>query len=333
MLGLALHAAGDIRAKEVAELVEKQAKVAEAEAHWPSDYDYLMEFYIDDSVESTAFALRLLSLSKPDSPLLPKAAAWLVNHRDGGYYWLSTKQTSMVVFGLLEYVKITHEFEADFTADVYVNDSKVLSRHFTGADTMKSELPQITLPTAQLHSGANTVRVQKSGPGRLYWSARGEYYSADKRNFQNNKFTLNITRDYYRMAPQKVQDRIVYDLQPLSGEVHSGDVIAVRLSVNGSEWRYLLVEDPIPAGAEFVQRDDLYELHQKADWWGFWFTRREFHDDRAAFFQTYFDGHKEYVYLLKIVNPGKFRISPASVQPMYQPSVISTTDAAYLEVK
>jgi uncharacterized protein YfaS (alpha-2-macroglobulin family) len=333
MLGLALHTAGDSRDREVAAMIEKQAVVDEAEAHWPSDYDYLMEFYIDDSVESTAYALRLLSLTTPESPLLPKAAAWLVNHRDGGYYWLSTKQTSMVVFGLLEYVKVTHEFDADFTADVYVNDNKVMSRHFTKADTMKSELPQVKLPTDQLRQGANSVRIQKSGPGRLYWSARGEYYSADKRNFQNNKFSLNITRDYYRMVPQQVAEKIVYDLQPLSGEVHSGDVIAVRLSVNGSEWRYLLIEDPIPAGAEFIQRDDLYELKQKADWWGFWFTRREFHDDHAAFFQTYFKDHKEYVYLLKIVNPGTFRISPASVQPMYQPSVISTTDAKTLEVK
>ncbi len=333
MLGLALHTAGDSRDNEIAAMIEKQAIVDDMEAYWPSDYDYLMEFYIDDSVESTAFALRLLSLTKPDSPLLPKAAAYLVNHRDGGYYWLSTKQTSMVVFGLLEYVKVTHEFDADFTADVYVNDNKVLSRHFTKADTMKSDLPRVTLPTEQLRPGANSVRMQKSGTGRLYWSARGEYYSAEKKYFQNNKFSLNITRDYYRMVPQQVQDRIVYDLQPLSGEVHSGDVIAVRLSVNGSEWRYLLVEDPIPAGAEFVQRDDLYELKQKTSWWGFWFTRREFHDDRAAFFQTYFNNHQEYVYLLKIVNPGKFRISPASVQPMYQPSVLATTDAATLEVK
>lgn len=333
MLGLALHTAGDSRDREAAAAIEKQAIADDTEAHWPSEYDYLMEFYIDDSVESTAYALRLLSLTKPDSSLLPKAAAWLVNHRDGGYYWLSTKQTAMVVFGLLEYVKITHEFDADFTADVYVNDNKVLSRHFTKADTMKSELPHVTLPTEQLRPGANSVRIQKSGAGRLYWSARGEYYSAEKKYFQNNKFSLNVTRDYYRLAPQQVQDRIVYDLQPLQGEVHSGDVIAVRLSVNGSEWRYLLVEDPIPAGAEFVQRDDLYELKQKTDWWGFWFTRREFHDDRAAFFQTYFNGHKEYVYLLKIVNPGKFRISPASVQPMYQPSVLATTDAATLEVK
>ncbi|HLW53739.1 MAG TPA: MG2 domain-containing protein [Candidatus Angelobacter sp.] len=333
MLGLALHAAGDSRDRDVAALLEKQAIVDESEAHWPSDYDYLMEFYIDDSVESTAYALRLLSQTTPASPLLPKAAAYLVNHRDGGYFWLSTKQTSMVVFGLLEYVKVTHEFDADFTADVYVNDAKVLTRHFTKADTMKSELPHVNLTTDQLRQGANSVRIQKSGPGRLYWSARGEYYTTEKKFFQNNKFSLNITRDYYRLAPAQVQDRIVYDLQPLSGEVHSGDVIAVRLSVNGSEWRYLLVEDPIPAGAEFIQRDDLYELRQKTDWWGFWFTRREFYDDHAAFFQTYFKDHKEYVYLLKIVNPGKFRISPASVQPMYQPSVLATTDAATMEVK
>ena len=230
-------------------------------------------------------------------------------------------------------MKVSHEFDADFNANVYINDKKVLSRHFTKADVMKSELPQVVLSSDQLRQGANSVRVEKSGPGRLYWSARGEYYTTEKKYFQNNKFSLNITRDYYRLAPQQVQDRIVYDLQPLSGEVHSGDVVAVRLSVNGSEWRYLLVEDPIPAGAEFVQRDDLYELKQKTDWWGFWFTRREFHDDRAAFFQTYFNGHKEYVYLLKIVNPGKFRISPASVQPMYQPSVLATTDAATMEVK
>jgi alpha-2-macroglobulin len=333
MLGLAMNAINDTRDREIAALVEKQAVVDESEAHWPSDYDYLMEFYIDDSVESTAYALRLLSKVNPTSPLLPKAAAWLVNHRDGGYYWLSTKQTAMAVFGLLEYVKVTHEFDADFTADVYVNDNKVLSRHFTKADTMKSELPRVNLTSDQLRQGANNVRIQKSGTGRLYWSARGEYYSAEKKFFQNNKFSLNITRDYYRLQPTQVKDRIVYDLQPLQGEVHSGDVIAVRLSVNGSEWRYLLVEDPIPAGAEFIQRDDLYELRTKTDWWGFWFTRREFHDDHAAFFQTYFNGHKEYVYLLKIVNPGKFRISPASVQPMYQPSVLSTTDAAFMEVK
>ncbi len=337
MLGLAFYTTGNAgRAKDIAALVEKQAVVTDAEAHWPSEYDSFLEFYSDDSAEATAHAMRLLSLTNPDNPLLPKAAQWLVNHRDGGYFWLSTKQTAMVVFGLLEYVKVSHELDADFTATVYVNDKQVMTRHFSRADAMNSNLPRVLLNTDQLQSGNNVVRVQKSGTGRLYWSARGEYYSSDKRIFQSNKFSLNIARDYYRLAPQQKGEKIVYDLVPLnpaSGDVHSGDVIAVRLSVNGSDWRYLLIEDPIPAGAEFVQRDDLYELNTKVDWWGFWFTRREFHDDHAAFFQTYFSGHQQYVYLLKIVNPGKFRISPASVQPMYQPSIISTTDAATMEVK
>ncbi|HEY6348596.1 MAG TPA: MG2 domain-containing protein [Candidatus Angelobacter sp.] len=334
MLGLALYTAGDGRAQDVTGLVEKQAVVNDAEAHWPSEYDSFLEFYDDDSAEATAHAVRLLSLIHPDSPILPKAALWLVNHRDGGYFWLSTKQTAMVVFGLLEYVKISHELDPDFIATVFVNDKQVMTKHFTRADAMNSNLPRVFLTSDQLQAGNNTIRIQKSGAGRLYWSARGEYYSADKRIFQNNKLSLNITRDYYRLAPQQKGEKIVYDLVPWQGDaLKSGDVVAVRLSVNGSDWRYLLIEDPIPAGAEFVQRDDLYELNTKVDWWGFWFTRREFHDDHAAFFQTYFDRHQEYVYLLKIVNPGKFRISPASVQPMYQPSIISTTDAATMEVK
>ena len=334
MLGLALYTAGDGRAKDLSALVEKQAIVDESEAHWPSEYDSFLEFYDDDSAEATAHAVRLLSLTHPASPLLPKAALWLVNHRDGGYFWLSTKQTAMVVFGLLEYVKVSHELDPDFSATVFVNDKQVMTKHFTRADAMSSSLPRVFLTADQLQAGNNTIRVQKSGAGRLYWSARGEYYSADKRIFQSNKLSLNITRDYYRLAPQQKGEKIVYDLVPWQGDsLKSGDVIAVRLSVNGSDWRYLLIEDPIPAGAEFVQRDDLYELNTKVDWWGFWFTRREFHDDHAAFFQTYFDRHQEYVYLLKIVNPGKFRISPASVQPMYQPSIISTTDAATMEVK
>ncbi|HSM85779.1 MAG TPA: MG2 domain-containing protein, partial [Candidatus Limnocylindrales bacterium] len=51
MLGLALHAASDGRAREIATLVEKEAVVEGAEAHWPSQYDYFLEFYIDDSAE------------------------------------------------------------------------------------------------------------------------------------------------------------------------------------------------------------------------------------------------------------------------------------------
>lgn len=334
MLGLAFLSKGDqSKAQELAGKVESQATVTDMEASWPSAYDYLMEFEIDDAAETTAYAVRLLSLVKPNSSLLPKAALWLVNHREGGYFWFSTKQTAMVIFGLTDYVKSSHELDANFHGEVFVNGKQVIAQQFSVADAWNPVQPAIHLDASQLRVGANEIRIHKSGTGRLYWSASGSYFSSDKRLVQNNKLSLNITRDYFRLTPDQSNGRIVYNLDPLQGELHVGDVLAVRVTVGGSEWRYLLMEDPIPAGAEFITRDDLYELRARPSWWEYWFTRREFHDDRAAIFQTYFSGRHDYVYLLKIVNPGKFQVSPAMVQPMYQPSIMATSDAAVVEVK
>ncbi len=337
LVGLALLEAGDSRARDVAQTLESMATVDDAQAYWPSQYDYLMEFESDDRPETTALAVKLISAIRPNSPLLPKAALWLVDHRDDGYYWSSTKQTAMVIFGLAEYLKTSHELEADFTAELLVNGKSVLTRKFTKADTMAAVAPVIHLTAEQLAPGENRIEIRKNGIGRLYWSARGEYYSTEKKLFQSNKLSLNITRDYYRLAPATEKgsegDKIVYHLEPLTGTLQPGDVVAVRLTVGGGEWRYLMIEDPIPAGAEFLERDDVYEIKEHPDWWGYWFSRREFHDDRAAIFQTYFDQRQTYFYLMKMVNPGKFRVSPALVEPMYQPSILSTTDALTVEVK
>ena len=334
MLGLALHATGDLsRAKEVAKTIESTAIATEQEASWPSAYDYFLEFAIDDAAETTAYAVRLLSLTIPDSPLLPKAAFWLVTHRNGGYFWDSTKQTAMVIFGLTEYLKASHELEADFRAELFVNGKQITSKQFSAGDGLNPVQPSFHLDASQLQPGANEIRIHKAGTGRLYWSASAGFYSNDKHLVQNNKLSLNITRDYFRLTSEQSGGKIVYRLDPLSGDLHVGDILAVRMTVAGSEWRYLLMEDPIPAGAEFITRDDLYELKERPSWWEYWFTRREFHDDRAAIFQEYFKGQHQYVYLLKIVNPGIFQVSPAMVQPMYQPSIFATSDAAVLEVK
>jgi hypothetical protein len=131
----------------------------------------------------------------------------------------------------------------------------------------------------------------------------------------------------------KPDDPITYDLNPLKGPVHVGDIVAVKLAVSGTDWKYLLAEDPIPAGTEFLDHTELYKLNNKPDWWADWFTRKEFHDDRAAFFNTDFSKRREYVYLLKVVNPGKFMMSPAQAGPMYQSNVEATTDPATLEVQ
>ena len=126
-----------------------------------------------------------------------------------------------------------------------------------------------------------------------------------------------------------MQKRIVYRETPFTGNAAPGDVLLVRLTVAGAEdWRYLLIEDPLPAGAETIADDSLYPLEKRR--YRPWGARQEFRDDRAVFFQDGLPGGRmEFWYLLKVVTPGTFRAMPAQVTPMYVPDVsASTTDQA-----
>jgi hypothetical protein len=332
LTGLALDAAGDSRARDAAGLLEKKAKTGQDGTHWEGTYDGLLEYWADTSSETTAFALKLLARQSPPSPLLPKSAQWLAGHRDGDY-WYSTKQTAMVIQGLTDYLSLSGELANSSDVEVLVNGSSVAKRHFGAGDGMAAPV-RIRIPAAQLANGGQ-VTIHKSGNGITYWSAESAWFAADQRLFHAGQLALNITRDYYVLQKNqpKPTDPITYDLVPLKGPVHVGDIVAVRLALNGTEWKYLMAEDPIPAGAEFLERTDLYTINSRPSWWYEWFTRREFHDDRAAFFQTEFPGRREYFYLLKVVNPGKFVISPAQAGPMYQSNVETTTEPATLEVQ
>jgi hypothetical protein len=332
LAGLALDAAGDSRAKTAAALLEKKAKTSATDAWWQGSYDGLLEYWDDTSSETTALALKLLIRQSSSSPLLPKAAVWLAGHRSGGY-WESTKQTAMVIEGLTDYLSLSGELRNASDVEVLVNGTSVGSRHFSAADGFAPPW-QVRIP-ASTSGASGLVIIRKTGAGITYWSAESMWYSADKSLSQQGKVALNITRDYYLLEKNqpKPSDPITYDLVPLKDPVHVGDIVAVRLALSGAEWKYLLAEDPIPSGTEFLEHTELYTLNDKPDWWADWFTRKEFHDDRAAFFNTEFNGRREYVYLLKVVNPGKFAISPAQAGPMYQPQVQTTSDPATLEVQ
>jgi uncharacterized protein YfaS (alpha-2-macroglobulin family) len=331
LLGLALDSAGDARAHEAALMLEKKAAVTENDAHWGGTYDALLDYSSDTSAEATALALKLLVKQDRQSGLLSRSARWLAQHRDGEY-WYNTKQTAMVISGLTDYLAVSGELANESDMEVLVNGTSVGRHHFTREDAFASQW-RVQISAQQLGSGGQII-LRKSGNGLTYWSTENSWYSTDKRQFQKEQIALNIARDYYilRKRQDKPNDPITYDLMPLQGPVHIGDVLAVRLAVGGSPWSYLLAEDPIPAGTEFVANSSLYRLNDKPDWWADWYTRKEFHDDRAGFFNTDFDKRREYVYLLKVVNEGKFQVSPAAAGPMYQPATQATTDPATLEV-
>ncbi|MBK9169432.1 MAG: alpha-2-macroglobulin [Bryobacterales bacterium] len=331
VLGLAYLRSGDPRAAGLAARLEREAIVDPVEAHWKVERDSILDTGADASAEATAYALKFLTQVRPDSPLLEKAAQWLVAHRNEGAYWSSTKQTAFVIGGLMEYVKISGELRPDFTASVEINGKQVLTKRFAPADSLATDTPVIRVPAADL-AGPVRIRVTKNGSGKLYWSARTTYFSEEPRDAYSDGLT--ISRQYFRLAPRRDGDRIVHDLEPLAGAVRPGDALAVRLTVRGGERRYLLIEDPIPAGLEFIRNDAAYDLAERPPWWQAFWTRREYRDDRAALFERdFYRGQAEYFYVLKAVNPGNYRMSPARVEPMYDPRKMAASAPAALEVQ
>ena len=330
MAGLAMLEWKDDRANQIEALLESSAVKQGDLIHWAGSYVPLLDSEQTNDAEATAYAVRLIAKVHPDSPLLAPAAQWLMLERNGDGWWESTEQTAMVLFGLVDYIAASHELDADFTVEALVNGHSVGQRHFTPADALSGAALTIDLDATKLQPGSNDVQiVRRSGSGRIYWRASGRYYSTDRSQYQAGTLSLNLTRDYYKLQPKQKDGRLIYTLEPLKGEAQIGDVLAVHEAINGSPMKYLLLEDPIPAGTEFVRSEDSYPIETRPD---DWYTRREFHDDRAAFFSSTFSGRQEIFYLIKVVNPGSFRINPARVEPMYQPGVQATSDALTLNV-
>jgi uncharacterized protein YfaS (alpha-2-macroglobulin family) len=332
LTGLAMLHSNDSRIADLAKLLESKAKQQGDLASWPSTYNPVLDLEYDDSAQSTAFAMRFLSHADAQSPLLPKAAEWLMLNRDNGYWWDSTEQTAMVIFGLTDYLANSQELNAEFDADVRVNGASLGHRHFTPADALAGTILDVTIPPGKI-AAHNAIDIARTGSGRAYWTTQGTYFSTEHKLYQQGNLSLNVIRDYFRLTPTKDKNgNIVYNLDPLKGTAQIGDILAVHIAISGSPAKYLFLEDPIPAGTEFLQNEDSYNIVARPADWTWWYTRREFHDDRAVIFATDFSGHQESFYLLKVVNPGSFEISPVHVEPMYQPGIQATSDELHLDV-
>jgi len=334
LLALAFARMNDSRAQDFAKRLEQSVKIEGPYASWSSERQPMLDFSSDNSLEATAYALKALSILEPKSDLLPKAAHWLIDRRSDGYYWDSTEQTATAIFGLIDYLKVSGELKPSYKLEVSVNGQTVAERQVTDKD-VQNPLPITVEATAsQLHAGDNQVRIKRTGSGVLYWSAFASYFRREPNPSPTGATALNILREYYKLAPENSGGHIVYSEQAVQGPFKSGELMEVRLTVSATgDEQYLQIEDPVPAGFEFVEQENLYELKQRPAWWDFYYTQREFHDDRAALFSTTFvRGQGQFHYLLKAVEPGTYEANPARVLPMYDPARQSSTRSATVTI-
>ncbi|HWN09216.1 MAG TPA: MG2 domain-containing protein [Pyrinomonadaceae bacterium] len=334
LLALALkHRRDDKRAREVAGEIERSAISDSASVHWESNRKAMLDFAESNDTEATALSLRALATINPKSALLPNVARWLVSNRRNSHFWSSTKDTAFAILGLIDYLKISKELSADYEFEVYLNGENVLTQRVSGAASQTFSITRKATDVA----GNNDIRVVKRGKGMIYFSSSLDYYTGEETVAARGTADLNLTREYFRLKVNDDGGQLKWNAEPLRGEIRSGDVLVVRLKLNGAKARHLMIEDPIPAGAEQVESVGSLNLDHSSGYnWSDWYSSREFRDNRTVFFLDYFDGEITLQYAMRVQVPGDFRVAPARAELMYRPTTQSNTASgkmAFLERK
>ncbi|MHC4608216.1 MAG: alpha-2-macroglobulin family protein, partial [Planctomycetota bacterium] len=294
-------------AKRVLKALAGEAEAGGAMAYWKGTGSYK---WTGHGVEVTALALKAFMAIDPDHDLVPRIVTWLCTHRQG-HYWISTRQTAMVVFAMADYIAHTGEMKPDMTLTLSLNGDRIYERQVT-EENWKDFEGTVKFTADRLNTGENEITLEKTGNGSPVYSIFLKYFKkAD--TFEPSKGGLQVEREYFR---------VVYDgkerLLEAIGEgdaVKSGDEVQVKLHIKADRiYRYLVVEDPMPAGFEAVR-----EYYQ--GWrWHWWYSHKEFRDEKVAVAVTYLPrGEREVTYVMRAEMPGEFRVLPTLVWNMYRP--------------
>src|SRR5262249_12000826 len=231
--------------------------------------------------------------------------------------------------GLSDYLKVSHELSPDYSFEIYMNGEQVLAQRVTSA----SEPVFNVLRKGSQIGNETQVRVVKHGRGALYVSTALEYFTSEEEVQAQSVPDLKLSREYLRLhVVENENGKPSWKIEPLSGELHSGDLIVVRLRATGARAQYLMIEDPIPAGCEQVAQVSGVNLSAANGQWTDWYSNREFRDNRTVFFLDYFDGDATFQYAMRVEVPGDFRAAPARAELMYQPTVQANTSNGRLQI-
>ncbi|MEO5930021.1 MAG: MG2 domain-containing protein [Candidatus Kapaibacterium sp.] len=327
-------------ASALAGALEKSAVVAETYANWQPKarrWDWQ-----SDPVEMTAFAVKALLETRGESDLTRKGVRWLLSQKEGES-WHNTRQTATVIYALVDQLKSSGEVNPDYNVVVKVNGQQVFSRQMTRADVFQPE--QRVRLDAGLRNGNNSVTVEKSGPGRLYTSARVVYYATGAA-LRPATSGFKVTREYYTLKKQKRGDIYVYTKAPMTGTVRTGDEIFVKVKViPDSRYEYFMLEDPLPAGCEVVINTEGYHIAGEAEYgddkkaqegdysWNWWYADRDVRDEKVSFFAREVGARPyEFSYIMRAQIPGSYSVMPSVATLMYFPEVRGNSGAVALNI-
>ncbi len=315
------------------------AVISASGAHWEEAWvDY---WSMNTDTRTTAVVIDAFAKLDPDNALLPNAVRWLMVARKAGH-WETTQETAWALISLTDYMRMTGELEADYSYMIALNGKAIDQQTVTRNNVDQSF--KVTVPIVDLlKQEVNQVWVSRdqpapgqTGEGRLYYAMYLRYFMPVEEVEALSRGII-VARQYFN---SDCTDEVC---EPITS-AQVGDVIRVKLTlIAPNDLHFLVVEDPLPAGAEAVDRslqttsvvgqDPTLENVSRTygrgyygwGWW--WFTHTDMRDEKVALFADYLPrGTYEYTYLIRASVPGEFLTIPTTAYLMYFPEVWGRSD-------
>ncbi|MGE3726930.1 MAG: alpha-2-macroglobulin [Candidatus Sericytochromatia bacterium] len=287
-------------------------------------------YWYQDRVETQALILRAFVAISPQDPVVPQLVRWLVYNRQSNR-WNSTRDTAQVIYALSGWMAQNKELESQYTLAVKLNGRLLKTIEVTPANSLSFD-NRIELADNALQTGENTLTIEKSGSGTLYYSLALDYFSREaKISASGNR--LQAERSYYRVSKtlnpgsQKMEEQFT-PIMP--GEaLTSGEEVEARLSLKApNDYEYVMLEDFKPAGLEALSAQSGYNWQNGVG------VYREFRDNRVAFFLSQLpEGTQVLSYRLRAETPGLFSALPMVGEAMYAPAVRAISDSFQIGVR
>ena len=334
-LTLSLIDEGDDRIATLLSDLQNAAILSATGAHWEeADYDY---WAMNTDTRSTAVILDALARLDPENALIPNAVRWLMIARQDGI-WETTQETAWALIALTDWMVVTGELKGEYEYGVWLNEGSLTEGDVT-PDTVGEPI-QLQVDVADLLADAGNRLTIGRGPGegRLYYTAHLKVYLPVEEIEPLNRGII-VSRRY--TDPGCADGSKC----PEVDEVAVGDVVQVKLTIIAPhDLYYIVVEDPLPAGAEAIDTslDTTSELAQDPGlyrdaegegwydfyyWWWRWYSRSEMRDDRVVLFADYLPaGTYEYTYTFRATLPGEYQVIPTTASEFYFPEVFGRGD-------
>jgi hypothetical protein len=292
-------------------------------AFWNPESPYYWWWY-NDRIETTTMILKFLNHVDPKNEVLGKVVKWLVNNRRGGV-WYSTKDTGLAIAVLMEYIRLNHELDVDYSIQILIDDKKIKDFK-VNKDNVFTFTNNLKLSADEIGTGKHKIKIIKEGKGNLYYSTFIKYFTReDSITAAGNE--ISIARSYFKLVPVENdvngKKLLNYKEVPIKfGEqLKSGDEIRVKLDIDSkNDYEYLVFEDLKPSGCEFKMLKS---------WGGY----MELRDTKVVFFISWLRQGKNYVqYDMRAEIPGVFHVMPTNGYAMYTPDIRGISDAFKISI-